>query len=528
MCFCVVMFVAMVIFGGCGEDELLLEIQDEVSDLQNEINLLGVKAESAGKENERLMNEIDKLQKKLDELNSADYVDPEEVSQLEEQISQLASDALSNEEGISQIDIRVTDLDSGLNANTTLISQIRGETDALDLRIDSNESVVSELDTLVTNVIDGGVITAEELRLVDENGELLAKFHISLLGDPLLSFYDENGTPRMNVGTFFGEPTVWMNDASGNIRADLGILFGEPYLEFYDENGRLGVSIGDRFVDVYGIDGESFIGLESFFSTGAGLMLVNEFGDEVYMELLLFDGEPNLVFYNTEGEFIGRMPAVGIGGQGSGFLLTESGLVVTNHHVIEDSSDIEVVFPQGARSMAAEVVLRDEVNDLAILQLINFRYSDISDTDIPYQIVSSDTVNLGAEVFALGSPLAFTLGESTKVSTGTVSSLNDQWLFQISNPIQPGNSGGPVFDSEGRLVGVVVSKLNDEYFLENWGFIPQNVNFAIKSDYLSDLITKLPEEESDEITYRGNQLAGKSLEEQVEMLTPFMVVIKAR
>jgi len=523
VCFCVTMFVAIVIFAGCGEDELLLELQDEVGDLQNEINLLGVKAESAGKENERLMNEIDKLQEKIDELSSADYVDPEEVSQLEEQISQLASDALSNEEGISQIDTRVTTLDSGLSSNTTLISLIRGEADALDIRISTNENDIGVIDGQISGVIDGEVVTTRELRLVDEDEKLLARLYISSLGNPFLSFYDKSGSQIMKFGIVSEDSVLWMYDENGNIRADLGTFLGFPYLDFYDENGRLGVSIGEWFVDVYGSDGESLVGLESFFATGAGLMLVNEFGENVYMELLLFDGEPNLVFYNIEGEFIGRMPLVGLGGQGSGFLLTKSGLVVTNHHVVEGSSDIEVVFPQRAQSMAAEVVRRDEVNDLVILQLIGFEYSDVFDTDIPYQIASSDTMNLGAEVFALGSPLAFTLGESTKVSTGTISSING--LLQISNPIQPGNSGGPLFNANGELIGIIVSSL---VATENVEDVPQNVNFAIKSDYLSDLITTLSEEESDEITYRGNQLAGKSLEEQVEMLTPFVVVIKAR
>jgi S1-C subfamily serine protease len=119
-------------------------------------------------------------------------------------------------------------------------------------------------------------------------------------------------------------------------------------------------------------------------------------------------------------------------------------------------------------------------------------------------------------------------GESTKFSSGTISDLSDQWLLQISNPIQPGNSGGALFDREGQLVGVLVSSLDDEYFLENWGFVPQNVNFAIKSDLLSGLISKLPTNERNEIIYRSSKLAGKSLEEQVEMLTPFIVVVKAK
>ena len=73
-------------------------------------------------------------------------------------------------------------------------------------------------------------------------------------------------------------------------------------------------------------------------------------------------------------------------------------------------------------------------------------------------------------------------------------------------------------------MGIVVSSLNAEYFYENAGIIPQNVNFAIKSGYLSNLISMLPE--SGEIESRDNLLIGRSSEEQVELLTPFMVVVK--
>ena len=172
--FHIVLFVAAIVFVGCGEDELLTDLQGEVSDLQSEISILSIKAESAGKENERLMDEIDELQKQVDELSSADYVDPEDVIQLKEKIDQLVSDVLNNGEGISQLDTRATTLDSELNATTVLISEIRSQTDELDLQ--------------VSEVIDGRVITAEEIRLVDSTGRLGAKFYGSPLGDPLLFF----------------------------------------------------------------------------------------------------------------------------------------------------------------------------------------------------------------------------------------------------------------------------------------------------------------------------------------------------
>jgi serine protease Do len=98
--------------------------------------------------------------------------------------------------------------------------------------------------------------------------------------------------------------------------------------------------------------------------------------------------------------------------------------------------------------------------------------------------------------------------------------------MQISNPIQPGNSGGPLFNTNGEIVGIVVSTLNAKYFYENADIIPQNVNFAIKSDYLLNLITMLPEEK--EIRDRNNKLKNISLESQVEIISQFIVNIRSK
>ena len=68
-------------------------------------------------------------------------------------------------------------------------------------------------------------------------------------------------------------------------------------------------------------------------------------------------------------------------------------------------------------------------------------------------------------------------------------------LFQISNPLQPGNSGGPLFNFKGELVGVVVSSLNAKAFYDNLGIVPQNVNFAIKNSYMKNMLEMLPEGE---------------------------------
>lgn len=214
--------------------------------------------------------------------------------------------------------------------------------------------------------------------------------------------------------------------------------------------------------------------------------------------------------------------------QGTGFLLSKSGLVVTNNHVIEGRSDFTVLLPQGS-AFKAKVVLKDEKNDIAFIKLESFEYEKNYSSDIPYGLVDSKTVKIGEDVLTLGYPLGDILGKSVKLSTGKVNALyglqDDPRLFQISNPIQPGNSGGPLINSNGELVGIVVASLNAKYFYETIEVIPQNVNFSIKSDYLLNLVSMLPE--ASEIVQRKSLLGAKKIEEQVEIISPYVLKIIA-
>ncbi len=490
----VALLVAMgIIFLSCGEDEVLTGLQNEVDALQDKIDALNIETQVEGRQNDRLVEEISQLQKEVDALSSADYVDPEEVSFLEEQISEVASNIQDNGGNISELGAKVDELDTGLGTNTILISQIRGDTDTLG--------------TLVSNVIDGRDIIAETILLVDGTGNVQARLYGSLLGDTIFSFYS-------------GQPAIWMKDSAGNIRVELGVnSSGEGYLRFNDESGEPITTLSEMGLDTLVVD---TVSVDAFYVKQWFAGIYDDNFSLGFIDILASDGRPKLLYTDAEGrnwtvqlerEF-----------QGSGFLLSESGLVVTNHHVVAGSSEIEVIFPQSAISMVAEVISEDEVNDLAILQLINFpRYEDIFDTDIPYQVVSSDSVRAGEQVITVGFPLAYTLGESARVTDGIVNATygidNDPTVFQIDSEIQPGSSGSPLFNSNGQLIGIITSSL---VAVED---VLQNVNFAVKSNYLIDL---LPENEIDDITHRENLLAGKSIEEQVEMLTPFMVVVKAR
>lgn len=213
---------------------------------------------------------------------------------------------------------------------------------------------------------------------------------------------------------------------------------------------------------------------------------------------------------------------------GSGFLLANTGLIVTNYHVVKEGTSYEVIFPIKNINKKARIRLKDTQNDIAILEIENFSLSEITSNIIPFSLAENTNVKVGQEVFTLGFPLGDIMGTTPRLATGTINSLyglqDDPRLYQINNPIQPGNSGGALFNRKGELVGICVSSLSAKYFYENAGIIPQNVNFAIKGSYLKNLIGML--DESNEILNRSNTMKQSSLEDQVEQLNPYIVQVR--
>lgn len=164
---------------------------------------------------------------------------------------------------------------------------------------------------------------------------------------------------------------------------------------------------------------------------------------------------------------------------GSGFALN-NGYICTNYHVIDGAKNIEIHGVQGdfTTSYSAKVVASDKFNDLAILKVDDVEFKGFG--TVPYNVKTS-MADVGEEVFVLGYPLTTTMGDEIKLTTGVVSSRTgyqgDVSLYQISAPIQPGNSGGPLFDSQGNLIGVVSAKHTGA----------ENVGYAIKASYLRNL-----------------------------------------
>lgn len=160
---------------------------------------------------------------------------------------------------------------------------------------------------------------------------------------------------------------------------------------------------------------------------------------------------------------------------GTGFFVSNGGHLLTNNHVVEGCKNINVI-PVGGTPVSASLVARDKANDLAILR------TSLSPTVVP---ALRPQARLGESVYVFGFPLAGLLSASGNFTTGTVTAVtgvaDDTRLLQISAPVQPGNSGGPLVDKFGNVIGVIVSKLNALNVAAATNDIPQNVNFAIKS-----------------------------------------------
>ena len=134
---------------------------------------------------------------------------------------------------------------------------------------------------------------------------------------------------------------------------------------------------------------------------------------------------------------------------------------MTNFHVIDNAKTIQIQGIDGDFSVKynASIIATDKYNDLALLRINDSRFTGFG--NIPYNIKTTLS-DVGEEIFVLGYPLTSTMGDEIKLTTGVISSKTgfqgDVSLYQISAPIQPGNSGGPLFDYQGNLVGIVNAK----------------------------------------------------------------------
>ncbi len=162
-----------------------------------------------------------------------------------------------------------------------------------------------------------------------------------------------------------------------------------------------------------------------------------------------------------------------IAGTGTGFVVGADGEILTNAHVVDGCVGLEV-----AGHGAATLIATDVFNDLAVLRI------DRAATRKRLTLRDFGP-RVGDEVLVVGYPLGSMLANALSVTTGNLSALSgvggDARHLQMTAPVQPGNSGGPLLDRAGNVVGVVVARLDDQATFAAAGALPQNVNFAIKA-----------------------------------------------
>jgi S1-C subfamily serine protease len=287
---------------------------------------------------------------------------------------------------------------------------------------------------------------------------------------------------------------------------------------YYSKTAALGQYLGHTFREI------SDVTLKNGILTEKNKMpfesLVMQYGKDIakytdvytYMNYLkIFPNEYDVT------QFVNNHNKKNKSSSGTGFAISSQGHIVSNFHVVENANSIKIKGVNGnfSTTYSAEIVAVDKNNDLAILKINDISFSNLG--IVPYHPKKNQS-DVGQNIFVLGYPLTATMGEEIKLTNGIISSKSgfqgDLTTYQITAPVQPGNSGAPLFDSEGNLIGIVSAKHNQA----------ENVGYAIKFNYLFNLIDNLP---INTINFPANSsLTGKSLTEQVKLIKNFVYIIE--
>ncbi|MEZ4886521.1 MAG: serine protease [Chitinophagales bacterium] len=202
---------------------------------------------------------------------------------------------------------------------------------------------------------------------------------------------------------------------------------------------------------------------------------------------------------------------------GSAIAVSQDGYIVTNYHVVANHEYIEVMIPNTRYKVSyrAIVVSTDEDSDLALLKIEDANFTQLP--TIPYYFRYREA-DVGENVFTLGFPMVESMGWDIKLTDGLISSRkgyqDDPKTYQVSVPVNPGNSGGPLFSEDGELVGIIKAKHSNA----------DNVSYALKTSNILSLINEsgvnfpLP---------NNNYLKNKSMSDQVKDLEAFVFWVKA-
>jgi S1-C subfamily serine protease len=201
---------------------------------------------------------------------------------------------------------------------------------------------------------------------------------------------------------------------------------------------------------------------------------------------------------------------------GTGYAISSDGYIVTNHHVTNGATSIKVRGVNGdfSKTYSAKVIIEDKNNDLSIIKIDDLNFNSLG--AIPY-VIANRASDVGTSVFVLGYPLRATMGDEVKLTNGIISSKSgfqgDVTSYQITAPVQPGNSGGPLFEDKGNIIGIINAKHTGA----------ENASYAIKSSYLFNLIDLMPTPPKLQTI---SSVTGKTLTEQVKILKKFTYILE--
>lgn len=245
-----------------------------------------------------------------------------------------------------------------------------------------------------------------------------------------------------------------------------------------------------------------------------------ELDENQFLKFVFVGGDEKI---NNESKFVKLYPtssssynSKNVSKSGTAFAISTDGYIITNHHVIEGANNFSLISNLDGDQIeySLKKVAEDKKNDIALLKIEDDNFDRFP--QIPFSI-KTNISDVGEEVFALGYPLISSMGTELKATDGIISSKSgfdgDITSYQISAPVQPGNSGGPLFDKSGNLLGIISAKHKDT----------DNVSYALKANYLTSFLESLSTNIS---TNHKNLLKGKSLTEIIKKLSRFVFIIK--
>jgi len=229
-------------------------------------------------------------------------------------------------------------------------------------------------------------------------------------------------------------------------------------------------------------------------------------------ELVKIKNSQNNLIRNINNSKLEKVPVNPAKFGGTGFALTSNGYLCTNLHVINGADSVHVQNANG-ESFKAKVVYQDPQYDLAILKIVDKNFVELS--SLPYKI-NKGNIGMGEDVFTLGFPK-----DDAVLGEGYVSSktghAGDTTAYQVSIPVNPGNSGGPLLDNRGNVIGVINAK---EYQVDG-------AAFAVKSKYILEALNAIPQDSlGKKVVLKKSPLVGLNRTKQLDMIQDYVFMIK--